>query len=67
LLLKDRKILAVIKLGAHQLTDFKLQQSGKNRNRSFSTSWLDKKRWLTVSEEEKSIFLFRMRFVWGQK
>jgi hypothetical protein len=41
------------KLGAHQSRDFKLQQSGKNKNRSFSTSWFDKKRWLIVSEEKK--------------
>jgi hypothetical protein len=33
--------------------EFKLQQSGKIQNRSFSTFWFDKKRWLTVSEEKK--------------
>jgi hypothetical protein len=38
--------------------NFKLQQSSKNQNRSFSTSWFDKKRWLTVSEEKKSFFCF---------
>jgi hypothetical protein len=54
-------------LGAHQPRDFKLQQSGKNKNRSLSTSWFDKKRWLTVSEEKKPFFLFRVRFVWGRK
>jgi hypothetical protein len=46
------------KLGAHQPRDFKLQQSGKNQNRPFSNSWFDKKRWLTVSEENKSFFCF---------
>jgi hypothetical protein len=44
------------KLGAHQPRDFKLQQNGKNKHRSLSTSWFDKKRWLTVSEEKKQFF-----------
>jgi hypothetical protein len=45
-------------LGAHQPRDFKLQPSGKNKNRSLSTSWFDKKRWLTVSGEKKPYFCF---------
>jgi hypothetical protein len=40
--------LEIKRLCAHQPRDFKLQQSGKNQNRSFSTSWFDKKRWVTV-------------------
>jgi hypothetical protein len=42
----------------HQPRDFKLQQSGKNKNMLFSTFWFDKIRWLTVSEEKKSLFCF---------
>jgi hypothetical protein len=56
--------LEIKKLGAHQPRDFKLQQSGKNQNRSFSNSWFDKKSWLTVSEEKKSFFCF-MCFLFG--
>jgi hypothetical protein len=40
-------------LGAHQPGDFKLQQSGKNKNRPFSTSWFDKEKCLTVSKKNK--------------
>jgi hypothetical protein len=54
------------KLGVHQPRDLKLQPSGKNKNRLFSTSWFDKKIRLTVSEESKSFFCF-VRFVWGRK
>jgi hypothetical protein len=43
-LLKYRRKIRNKKLGAHQPRDFKLQQSGKNQNRSFSTSWFYKKR-----------------------
>jgi hypothetical protein len=56
--LSTEQILEIKMLGAHQPTDFKLQQGGKNQNRSFSMSWFDKKRWLTVSEEKKSFFCF---------
>jgi hypothetical protein len=52
-LLKNRRKIRNKKLGAYQPRDFKLQQSGKNQNRPFSTFWFDEKRWLTVSEEKK--------------
>jgi hypothetical protein len=42
--LSIKEELEIKKLGAHQPRDFKLQQSGKNQNRSFSTSWFEKKR-----------------------
>jgi hypothetical protein len=51
--LRFEEKLETKKLGAHQPRDFKLQQSGKNKNRSFSTSWFEEKIWLTVSEENK--------------
>jgi hypothetical protein len=50
--------LEIKKLSAHQPRDFKLQQSGKNKNWSFCTSWFDKKRCLTVGKEKKSFFCF---------
>jgi hypothetical protein len=57
-LLKYKRKFRNKKLGAHKPIDFKLQQSGKNQNRPFSTFSFDKIRWLTVSEEKKSFFCF---------
>ncbi len=56
--LKLEDKLKVKELGPHQPKDFKLSQLDQKKNRSFSNQWFDKKSWLTVSEEKKSLFCF---------
>jgi hypothetical protein len=48
--------LEIRKICAHKPRYFVLQQIGKNQNRTFATSWFDKKRSLAVSKENKPFF-----------
>jgi hypothetical protein len=59
--------LHIKKLGTHQPKDFKLEQGGKDQKRSFSSSWFDKKNWLSVSEEKESFFCFACVLFGGDK
>jgi hypothetical protein len=44
--------LHIKKLSAHQPTDFKLEQSGKDQKRSCSSSWFDKRSCLSVRKRK---------------
>lgn len=48
----------IIELGPHQPKDFKLVVTYPKQNRSFCTSWFDKKPWLTPSIEKQALFCF---------
>ncbi|PSN55015.1 hypothetical protein C0J52_02330 [Blattella germanica] len=55
--------LQVKRLDAHQPHDIKLYQQCNKQ--CFSTSWFERKSWLTISEEKKISILFCVSFVWG--
>ena len=57
--LSQEEKIEIKRLGPHQPTSFALVQSKLGQqSRHFSTEWFKRVKWLTVSEEKKSLFCF---------
>ena len=56
--LKHEEQLEIKRLGPYQPRDINIFQKDGRKLRKFSSTWLDKKSWLTACDERKSLFCF---------
>ena len=56
--LKHEEQLEIKKLGQYQPRDINIFQKDGRKLRTFSSTWFDKKSWLTACDERKSLFCF---------
>ena len=69
--LKHEEQLEIKRLGPYQPRDINIFQKDGRKLRTFSSTWFDKKLWLTACDERKSLFSFAVSYlevrVHGQK
>ena len=68
--LKHEEKLEIKRLGSYQPCDINIFQKDGRKSRTFSSTWFDKKSWLTACDEKRAYFAFAISYlkvrVYGQ-